>query len=466
MRRGALVEKSVRARGLSLGRCAWGAVLSAALACAWGCTRPQADNLLLVSFDTTRADHIGIFGGKSGASPNIDALGASGAVFRRAYSNVPSTLPAHSTMFTGKLPAAHGVRCNGKFVLAERFETLAEILSGRGFATGAVLGAFPLERRFGLLQGFDYYDDDFASSALTAERRQGRMDEPGFWIGHDFVDFERSAEEVSDRAIGWLDGRKKNWFLFAHYFDPHWPYEPAPGWDEGYDSDYAGEIAYADHHLARLLEAVAGTDGRTLIVFTADHGEGLGEHGEALHNRYLYNSTMQIPLAIALPGVVAGAQEIESPVSHVDLLPTVLDLLGQPVPESLDGRSLAPLLARVPRAAALPRTAEESPPVYGETLVWSLERPEGLELRSVVRGRFKLIENRGPGSKAPAYEFYDLGGDPREEREAAMVYPPLAAELRELLTDWSRRQEAAAAGPSPLVLDEAAVKRLQSLGYL
>jgi arylsulfatase A-like enzyme len=171
------------------------------------CAKPAADNVLFVSFDTTRADRLSAYGYARTTSPAVDSLAAGGARFTRAYSHVPSTMPAHGTMFTGLLPPEHGVRCNGKYRLSASRTTLAEILAGKGFDTGAILGAFPLDSRFGLDQGFATYDDDFASSAVTAKRRRGRMDDPGFWIGHEFVDFERGADEVTERALAWLDER-------------------------------------------------------------------------------------------------------------------------------------------------------------------------------------------------------------------------------------------------------------------
>lgn len=430
-------------------------VLGLTLVAAAGCAKPAADNLLFISFDTTRADRLSVYGYPRVTSPNIDALAKRGALFARAYSHVPSTLPAHSTMFTGLLPPQHGVRCNGKFRLAAARETLAEILARAGFDTAAVVGAFPIAARFGIGQGFQTYDDDFASSAVTAKRRKGRMDDPGFWIGHEFVDFERGADEVTDRALAWLEGRKGRWFLFAHYFDPHWPYEPAEGWGAMYDSPYDAEIAYADAHLGRLLDKVAAMPGRTVVVFTADHGEGLGDHGEAMHNRFLYDATMRVPLVIALDGAVKPGLRVDDGVGHVDLLPTVLELLAVRAPDGVEGRSLAPLLT----GRALP-----AKPLYAETLVPALERPLGIEVRAWLEPPYKLIRTSSPAGER--IELYDVVADPAEAVDLSRSRQSLASEMAARLEEERARIEHAAPAPESIVVDPETEARLKSLGYL
>ncbi len=431
---------------------------------------PPADNLLFISLDTTRADRLQPYGYAEQTSPHLAALADRGVVFEHAYSHVPSTLPAHSSMMTGLLPPVHGVRCNGKFKLAGRHHTLAEIAREAGFATGAIAGAFPIAARFGLDQGFDVYDDDFASSAVTARRKRGRMDTAGFWIGHDYLDFERGADEVSDRAIERMRGASqsgKRWFLFAHYFDPHWPYEPAPDFRERFDSPYDAEIAYTDGEVGRLLDAAAKLPGRTLVVLTADHGEGLGEHGERLHNRYLYNSTLNVPLIVALDGVTAAGSRVDTPVGHVDLMPTVLELLGLASPPvELQGRSLVELLGGDKVKATF------SPqPVYAETLVWSLERPMGIDVRALVDGRTKFIRTRiTPTAEQPMEaviaELYDLESDPGERVDRSRFESGLVGDLTLELDQRQRRLDELAGAPESLELDEGARERLKSLGYL
>jgi arylsulfatase A-like enzyme len=370
-------------------------------------------------------------------------------------------MPAHGTMFTGLLPPEHGVRCNGKYRLSSTRTTLAEILTGKGFDTGAILGAFPLDSRFGLDQGFATYDDDFASSAVTAKRRRGRMDDPGFWIGHDFVDFERGADEVTERALAWLAERakgaeSKRWFLFVHYFDVHWPYEPPEAFAAAHDSAYDAEIAYADYELGRLLDRVEAMPGRTLVVFTADHGEGLGEHGEALHNRYLYDSTLRVPLVMTLEGAIPPGRVIDDPVGHVDLFPTLLELLGVRTSVAVTSRSLTSLFAGRERDPGA---------VYAETLVPALERPLGIEVRAWIEGKWKLIRTDTIGAET-RLELYDLVADPGEAADLSRTHPDVTRDLARRLDEAMQRLERGAPHPEPLAVDEGTELRLKSLGYL
>jgi arylsulfatase A-like enzyme len=428
----------------------------ATVACTSSDPGRAADNLLFVVFDTTRADRLSSYGYERVTSPAIDALAARGATFTRAHSHVPSTLPAHSSMFTGVLPPEHGVRCNGKFRLSDAHVTLAEALAGAGFVTGAVVGAFPLDSRFGIAQGFEHYDADFSASAVTAKRRRGRMDDPGFWIGHDFVDFERGADEVTDLSIAWLSGQSARWFLFAHYFDPHWPYEPPDEYAVMFESPYDAEIAYADYHLGRLLDFVSQLPGRTLVVFTADHGEGLGDHGEPLHNRYLYDSTLRVPLVVELGGAISGGTRIDATVGHVDLMPSVLELLGVAPPAGLTGVSLVPLLRGSPAARR---------PLYAETLVHALERPRGIEVRAWIEAPWKLVRTERIGA-APRVELYDLEADPGELIDLARSHAGTAEEIASRFDAEIDRLAERARGAESIAIDDATEARLKSLGYL
>ena len=420
------------------------------------CSGPPADNLLLVSFDTTRADRLSAYGYPHPTSPAIDALAERGTLFENAYSHAPSTLPAHASLLTGLLPPGHGARANGRFQLSERHSTLAELLSEEGFDTAGFIGALPIDRRFGMAQGFDLYDGDFASQEAGEAR--------GAWLGHAFGAFERGAEEVTGGALAWLRQRPagKRWFLFVHFFDPHKPYAAPAPFAERFEHPYDAEIAFADHHLGRLLEAVRGVPGKTLVVFTADHGEGLGEHGEEAHNRYLYDSTIRVPLIFALDGVVTGGATVRSPVSHVDVLPTVLELLGLDGARSaeLPGRSLAPVL--VEGAEPEPRA------VYSETLEWKLGIAGGVEVRALVDGRFKLVRSdvERDGGGFLVLELYDLEADPAERVNLARRDAETRDRLARRLTAWSHRLEAEAFEPEGYDLDEATLEGLKSLGYL
>jgi arylsulfatase A-like enzyme len=437
------------------------ALVAVMLASVAACSRPAADNLLFVSFDTTRADHISAYGYGQATTPNIDALAQRGVLFERAFSHVPSTLPAHTTMFTGLLPPRHGVRCNGWFRVPLEHETLAETLKRARFATGAVIGAFPLDNRFGLDQGFGTYDARFTSTADSSGREEGRMDAPGEWLTHDYLDFERSAREVTDESIAWLRKRSgSRWFLFAHYFDPHWPYEPTPDWADRFEVPYDAELAFADHHLGRLLAFVEELPGKTLVVFTADHGEGLGEHDEAWHNRYLYNTTLHVPLIMVLEGKAVSGRRVRTNVSHVDIHPTLLELLDVSGPRSPDGVSLVP---------ALEGGAVAERDIYSETLVWALEMARGVSVRSLIRGDHKWIrtDSVAPAKPGRINELYDMTRDAREVDDlvssaAASGFEDLEVRLGEL----SDRLEAAAVTPERMALDDTTKAKLRALGYL
>ncbi len=245
-------------------------------------------NVLLVSIDTCRADHLGCYGYKRPTTPNIDAVAQDGTIFKMALTPVPVTTPAHSSMFTGTYPPTHGVRLNTYDRLADSNVTLAKLLRDAGYQTAAFVGGFPLDSRFGLNQGFDTYDGRFTEKNLS----------------------KRAAEDVSRPALAWLeDHGKQPFFLFLHYYDAHYPYEPHPADTAPYaDDPYAGEIAYIDHCIGRVLDRLRarGLYDNTLVIITGDHGEGLGEHGETAHGFFIYQSTLRVPLVIRAPGTMSG----------------------------------------------------------------------------------------------------------------------------------------------------------------
>jgi arylsulfatase A-like enzyme len=420
-----------------------------------GCRESPPANLLIVSLDTTRADRLGAYGYDRPTSPTLDQLAEQGALFRNAFTTAPSTLPAHSSLMTGLLPPGHGVRANGVFKLAEERNTLAEILSAHGFETGAVIGALPLDTSFGLAQGFDSYDGDFISGFSS-----NPGGEEGEWLGHQYHDFERRADDVTDRAIRWLEERQSRWFLFVHYFDPHLAYEPPGPWDARFEHPYDGEIAFADAELGRLLETVDELPGRTLIVLLSDHGEALGEHGEEAHNFYLYNSTLQVPLVIILDGAVEPGTTIEANVSLVDVRPTVLELLGLGDSDPIDGRSLAPAL--------LSRGEPENGPVYGETLAPRFEQELPYLSRAVIDGDHKLIRSVTLGERKPevSLELYDMRRDPAERTNLAGTETDLRDRLHRRLVAWSDRLEANAPRAERFDPDAETRRRLEALGYL
>ncbi len=413
-----------------------------------GCGRAEPWNVLLVTFDTTRADHFGCYGNADVKTPAVDALAAEGVRFARAFSAIPLTTPSHSTILTGKYPIAHGVRDNGMFVLPEGQETLAEVLKARGWATAAAIGAFPLTRKFGTGQGFDLYDDHVSEQF---DNFQGRRALPKASLFFD----ERRAAQVNEALFPWLEEHhRERFFAWAHYFDPHHPQEPPPPYDQLYAGDlYAGEIAYADESFGNLLDRLKqlGVYDRTLVVFAADHGEGLGEHRELTHSLQLYNATLHVPLIVKLPGGRAGGV-VETPVGTVDILPTVLDALGLEVPEGVQGRSLAPELA----AGERPPAAEPGV-LYAETLSPRLGYGWG-ELRALYSGDRKYVFGPRP-------ELYDLDADPRELRDLSGAEPETAERMQRQLSRFLR-DHAAGDLDAAVEMDEETRNKLMALGYL
>jgi arylsulfatase A-like enzyme/Tfp pilus assembly protein PilF len=397
---------------------------------------PAARHVLLVTFDTTRADHLSIHGGQARV-PNLERLAAEGVQFDAAFAPTPLTLPSHVSLFTGQYPASHGVHNNGTFVLSDEAMSLTEVLRAQGFQTGAVVGSLVLDSRYGLAQGFEVYDDQMPAPPGAAT-----------------LYVERRAAEVADRALAWLDAREdQRWFLWLHFFDPHWEYQPPEPFGSQYpDSPYDGEIAYADQQLGRVLGRLEerGWLDETLVVLTSDHGESLDEHGEATHGLFVYDATMHVPLLLRHPARLDQGRNVSSVASLVDVAPTILDLLGVPgdaLPAT--GRSLLPVLAGKADGAAEVLLETRAPRLdYG----WS-------ELAAVRDEGWKYI-------RAPRPELYDLQADPFErtnvidqEPERARAY---AARLKDL--------EAALADVAPTArqqpLDPEARRAMESLGYL
>jgi arylsulfatase A-like enzyme/Flp pilus assembly protein TadD len=421
-------------------------LLAGCAALAAGCGESRW-NLVVVTFDTTRADALAAYGNPRVATPAIDALAREGYVFEDAHSSVPLTLPAHTTLLTGTYPLRHGVRDNGLFVVPAEVETLAERLQRAGWATAAAVGGFPLAAKFGIAQGFDFYDDQLTRSYedLQGHRVRDRDDI--------FFD-ERKAERVNEALYPWLEEHAQEpFFLWAHYYDPHQPLEPPPPYDELYADDlYAGEIAYADETLGTLLAELRrlGVWDRTLVAFTADHGEGRGEHRELTHSYLLYETTLHVPLILRMPGGNGTGAPVRIPgrVHHVDLVPTLLELLGLPVPDGMDGASLVPALHGA-RSSVGPR--------YAETLSPRLSHGWG-ELRAVWAGEWKYIHGPRP-------ELFHLPTDPRELRNLVGTEPAEAARLEGLLErlvrDHAAERPLQAAAPDPDTR-----RRLEALGYV
>ncbi len=424
-------------------------------------------DLILVTLDTTRADRLGCYGftDATGASPTpvLDALARQGVRFADAVSPVPMTAPAHTSLLTGLDPPHHGVRANGQDRLDPATTTLAELLAGAGYDTAAFVSSFVLDPRFGLDQGFAVYD------ATLPVTRQGAVGSQN----------ERSAEAVTDAALAWLAARSTKaggqasanapFFLWVHYFDAHDPYTPPEPFASRYADDlYEGEIAAVDRQVGRLLDAVktagAGREmDRSVVVVAGDHGESLGEHGERFHSRTLYEGAVHVPLLVAapgLPGLLAPGVDAGEVVGLVDVVPTVLDLLGLDTPAGLDGRSLLRSLAD-PGAASDPDRA-----LYLETLNTYLDTGWA-PLYALRRHDGKYIE-------APRPEYYDLVRDPHEQHDLLAgdsrgTPPPaarrLAGDLRGRLAEQPGIVEVAN-GLGSGAADPEVRRRLESLGYL
>jgi choline-sulfatase len=384
-------------------------------------------NVLLVTFDTTRADHIGAYGSEAAETPTLDRLAREGVVFEMALSPTPITLPSHASLLTGVDPTAHGVRDNGLFALPPEATLVSEVLRQRGWRTGAFVAAYVLDARFGLSQGFEVYR---GVTATGFEKRR----------------FERTADRVVDEALAWIRSLPEGdpWFAWLHFYDPHQPYRPPAPWSERLEHPYDGEIAFADSQLGRLLDALRadGRGGHLLTVVTADHGEGLGEHDYWFaHGEYLSDPLVRIPLAIRRPGGPARVRE--DPASLVDVFPTILALAGVDPAPGYPGRDL------------LAATAEsERPNLYLATLRGSLVPRFGL-----VSGGYKYVrtlQREGVEETLHALE----GTAPAGERKGELI-----ASLRQRLFDFQQGLHRASR-EAQRKLSEEEKERLRQLGYL
>jgi choline-sulfatase len=396
-------------------------------------------NLLLVSLDTVRADRLGCYQHAAAQTPAIDALAASGLRFEHASTVAPLTLPAHASLMTGTFPGWHGVRDNGGFYLDDDQLTLAEILREKGFRTGGFVGAFVLDRRWGIAQGFDRYVDDFDLDAFPSA------------AGMDMI--QRPGSEVVDRALEWLQADpNRPFFAWVHLYDAHTPYEAPepfqPRFPRTRDGAYDAEIASADAQIGRLVSALraAGRFDDTLVIVVADHGEMLGEHGELTHGFFIYEAATHIPLIISGPRI--PARVVSDQVRIVDVVPTALSLLGIAIPNQVQGTNLMPLARG--QHLGLVAHAESWYPRYHYG--WS-------ELRSIQDERFKMI-------RAPRPELYDLATDPREEHDRATENASRLDVLGRALDEFESRTARAGAPQGPRAVDPETEERLAALGYV
>lgn len=404
-----------------------------------GCRRAPKPNVLVITIDTLRADHLGCYGFPLARTPSIDRVAGEGVRCANAISAAPITMPAHSSIFTGLLPPAHGVRDNGAYALGEGAVTLAERLRSAGYTTHAFVSALVLNRRYNLTQGFETYDDD-----LWAE------DDPKL-----FMIRERQAPKTADRFLQWFGqwdrDRRQPFFSWIHFFDPHQPYRPSRADLAFAVSPYDAEIAGVDRQIGRIVDTLRarGVLENTILVITADHGESLGEHGEQTHAIFVYDATVHVPLVFRYPKAFAPSV-YAGPVRSVDLVPTILGVLSLPGGDETDGRDLGDALRGKVPPPELPQ--------YSESL-----------LSEVGFGMAPLFAIRDGGYKyirAPRPELYDLRTDPRELHDLHASLPRVAARLDAELTRMTnastRHAVRAAANPMTRETEES----LQALGYL
>jgi arylsulfatase A-like enzyme len=464
-------------RGARRSRAILAGVLGGALlALTSGCGPPSPPNVLLVSIDTLRADAIGAYGATV-ATPALDRLAREGALFEQAIAPASQTTPSHATLFTGREVLNHGALRNG-IALAESAETLAEVFRRGGFSTGAFASSFVLAPRFGWSQGFGRYDAEFPRSGETLRARSGQ------WRRYDFDGFDRRASATNERALPWLAEAPEPFFLFVHFFDPHAPYAASrerlaevpvdhgrataaeriaavrahmPGLRAEQLArvlrSYQAEVLEVDAALQRLLEALEerGLADRTLVVVTADHGEGLGQHGTLDHAPQVYEEQLRVPLLVRWPGRVAPGLRIPEPIGIVDVAPTLAAAAGLAFEDALDGRSLLPALEAGGDVQARPifgRRRHYPRPYQGHrgTLLF------------VRDGDWKLIR----GSESDD-ELYDLATDPEERRNLVTARPDVASRLGALLDESLARHPDRVIDAKP---DEETRRALEALGYL
>jgi arylsulfatase A-like enzyme/Tfp pilus assembly protein PilF len=388
-------------------------------------------NLLLITIDTLRTDRVSFYSSKHLRTPHLDKLAAESVVFTRAFCHNPTTLPSHANMLLGTTACYHGVHDNANFIVRKEFLTLAELLKKQGYRTGAFVGGFPLESRFGLDQGFDVYDDDFSQGDAGLEK--GR---------------ERRAQAVVDSAWKWLAAQKAPWFLWVHCFDPHDPYAPPEPFKTQFAANpYDGEVAYTDEVIGNFLGRLEkeGHLADTIIIFTGDHGESLGEHGEKTHGYLAYNTTLWIPLTIFAPGF--KHRVISNNVGHIDIYPTVCELVNVNKPDFLQGRSLLPLM-KGKKATEELIYFESLSPYYN--MGWA-------PIRGFIYKQEKFMDS-------PIPEIFDLEKD-FEEKNNLAGGKNLEA-YRERLETLIGRQSSEESLKAEKKLDRETQERLRSLGYL
>lgn len=365
--------------------------------------RLEAQNVLFITLDTTRADRIGCYGYEKAVTPVIDSVAARGVLFENAIAQVPLTLPSHASMLTGRYPREHGVRDNGRNAVGEHHPTLATIFKEQGYRTGAFVASFVLDSQFGLARGFDVYEDDM-----------GKQEHAG-----DPFHAQQPANVITDRAMNWLTQKSDQpFFAWVHYYDAHDPYMPPPEFRGPDRNLYDGELAFIDTQLKRIFDwlSAEGLNEKTLVIIAGDHGESFNEHGERGHTNFVYATNMHVPLIFAHPKAIPAGKREKAVVELVDIFPTVLELFGIPSPVDLMARPLNEVFA----GKSIPSHAAYSESLYVfNSYGWA-------EQRAMTTARWKYISTANP-------ELFDLSVDPGETKNLVLDEPRIAADLLEQL---------------------------------
>ncbi len=429
-------------------------IIAALLFIGWLYFGPEAGpskkirNVLLISMDTTRADVFGCYGFKHDTTPNIDALAAEGVLFERTYAPLSLTLPSHSTMLTGTIPPYHGVHDNRGYKLSDSNVTLAEILRDNGFVTGAIVGSIILDSKYGMDQGFDFYDDNFQKERFPIHIP------------------ERQAEETERIACQWLEQhQKENMFLFLHFYDPHRSYDapepyknmflgnppPQPGSIDHLQGTYAGEVAYTDNCIKGVIGKLKQLElyDSTLIIITADHGEMFHQHEEVTHGYYIYEGNVRVPLVFRVPGV-SVPRRIENTVGLTDIVPTVCSLLDIEGPFEFQGADISPYLF------------EDAPDdlkrhIYLESMTPT--RYKANSLLGIVNDKYKYIQTTRP-------ELYDMVNDYPESVNLVETYPKVTHLLKGRLKNMLDDTILSGGADNKMELDAETIKQLEGLGYV
>jgi arylsulfatase A-like enzyme len=411
-------------------------------------------NVVLITLDTTRPDHLGYNGYGNARTTNIDCLAEQGVAFAQAIAPLPITLPSHCSMLTGLEVFSHGLRDNGTFYVRDDITTLAEILKKKGYKTAAVIASFVLDKRFNLNQGFDFYEDELDNQS------DNKNNKISTWVGHSYRRFDRPASEVSRIASDWLEKNyKEKFFLWVHFYDPHQPYNPPPQYKSEIGKEphqsYDGEIAYMDHELGKLINKIKEKNltAKTLIVVASDHGEALGEHDKFIgHGFFTYEEEIKSALIFVLPGFMPKTKKIHAMVSLASVTPTILDILGMKANIKFDAKSLYPRI--------LNKEKKNQGELYCETIMPEIRfgKPAVHALRT---DKFKIVYKPKPKS----ISLYKLDVDPFEKNNIFDMKNKSHFAMFSKLLSYIKKIESIKNLPTKK-MDEETREKLRSLGYI